>query len=75
MDLRPGELGRGLEHAFVEGYAAVDLGAGLEAVLVADLGMLGTEVLKRGEGGLCVYFVWGALALDLKHFDGGYGGV
>jgi hypothetical protein len=36
-DLRPGKLGGAHEHAFVEGYAAMDLGAGGEAVLVADL--------------------------------------
>ena len=36
-DLRPGKLGEAHEHAFVEGYAATNLGAGGEAVLVADL--------------------------------------
>jgi hypothetical protein len=36
-DLRPGKLGGAHEHAFVEGYAAMDLGTGGEAVLTADL--------------------------------------
>lgn len=35
--LEPAEFGSAHEHAFVEGYAAVDLGAGREAVLLADL--------------------------------------
>ena len=36
-DLRPGKFGGAHEHAFVEGYAATNLGTGGEAVLVADL--------------------------------------
>jgi hypothetical protein len=36
-DFRPGKLGGANEHAFVEGYAAMNLGPGGEAVLVADL--------------------------------------
>jgi hypothetical protein len=36
-DLRPGKLGGAHEHAFVKGYAAMDLGTGGEAVLTADL--------------------------------------
>ena len=37
VDLGPGQSGIAFKHAFVEGYAAVDLSAGNGAVLVADL--------------------------------------
>lgn len=36
-DLRPGKLSRAHELAFVEGYTPMNLGAGGDAVLVADL--------------------------------------
>lgn len=52
----------------------MDLGLGEEPMLVADLDEM-TGISFCWEGGfviygLCLYFVWSALAFDLEHFEG-----
>jgi hypothetical protein len=71
-DLRPGELGSAHEHAFIEGYTAVDLGPGGEAVLVADLEvewLVGQRHVEGEKRGRFPCLVGGAMTLDFDHVE------
>ena len=66
VDLGPAQFGVTHEHAFVKRYATVDLGAGIGAVLVADLEVEQSAIESR-KWMLCTCLVGCAMALDLAH--------